>query len=125
MFPSVFPLLAAAPAVTALIGSSPVRAYPFGDAPQGVTAPYVTWQEIAGTPENNLSSTPPADHYVVDVNCWGSADPSGRAQVSTLAEAVRDAVEPYAHMTATPRRSRDATTQKYRVWMQFEFWRNR
>lgn len=122
MFPLVFPLLANASAVTAIIGLNPVRAYPFGDAPQGVVAPYVTWQEIAGVPENNLSGTPPADRYVIDVNCWGDGTPAGRAQVTALAQAVRDAIEPHAHMTATPRRSKDQTTGKYRVWMQFDFW---
>ena len=39
MLPPIYPTLAAVPAVSAIVGS---RVYPHADAPQDVTAPYVT-----------------------------------------------------------------------------------
>jgi len=56
----VFTLLSNAGAVTAIIGTNPVRCYPAGNIPQAlgddpnVNLPCVTWQTIGGTPNNLL-----------------------------------------------------------------------
>lgn len=63
MYPPIFTLLSAAAGVTSIIGSSPCRAYPFGNAPDGVTKPYITWQNIGGSPENYLKDAPNIDRY--------------------------------------------------------------
>lgn len=118
MLPLVFPILAAAAPVTALIGSSPVRAYRHGRAPQAVTAPYVTWAVDAGAPENMLTGAPVVDSYGVRVDCWADDD----GQVEALAQAVRDAIEPTAHMTGIVADDRDPSTNRYRISMQFDFW---
>ena len=116
--PAVFPLLTAAAPVTALIGTTPTRAYRHGRAPQGVTAPYVTWNIAASTAQNTLTGVPSADLFNVRMDCWSDDD----AQVEALATAVRDAIEPSAHMLGIVANDRDATTNRYRISMTFDFW---
>lgn len=125
MLPQVFPLLRDSAAVTAIIGSNPVRCYRHGSAPQGVTAPYVTWYVVTGTPENSLEALPRVDSYSVQVDCWSDNTGTGSTGVETLAEAVRDAIEPYAYMTALAVNDRDPETMRYRIGMTFTFWPRR
>lgn len=125
MLPQVFPLLSASTAVKALIGSNPVRAYRHGSAPQAVVAPYVTWFVVTGNPENTLEDLPRVDRYEVQLDCWSENTGTGAIQVETLAQAVRDALEPYAYMTAVVADTRDQETQRYRVALQFTFWHDR
>lgn len=44
------------PGVTALLGTDPVRLYPWGEAPQGVAKPYATYQGAAGAPETTSAT---------------------------------------------------------------------
>lgn len=125
MLPQVFPLLRDNVAVTALIGSNPVRAYRHGTAPQSVVAPYVTWFVVTGNPENTLEDLPRIDRYEVQVDCWSENTGTGGTQVENLAEAVRNAIEPSAHMTAVVANTRDQETQRYRIGLQFTFWHHR
>ena len=122
MLPEVYQRLVASPQVTAICGK---RIYRHGTAPQKVTAPYVTWFIVAGTPENSISELPRVDNYSVQVDCWSNNTGSGDAQVENLAEAVRDALEPYAHMTSLVINERDFETQRFRMGMQFTFWHRR
>ena len=122
MLPRVFPLLTASAAVTALVGT---RIYRHGAAPDNVVAPYVTWFVVVGTPENSISETPRIDRYSVQVDCWSNNTGTGATQVETLAEAVRDALEPSAHMTGVVVNERDFDTQRYRLGLQFDFWTHR
>lgn len=125
MLPPVFPLLRAAQAVTALIGTSPTRAFRHGSAPQNVAAPYVTWAVISGVPQNALDEVPRVDQLSVQVDCWSDNTGTGSAAVEQLATAVRDALEPHAHMVSGPADSRDPETMRYRITMTFDFWRSR
>jgi hypothetical protein len=77
MFPNLFPLFKDDPAVTAIIGTNPVRAYKHGSAPQAVAGPYVTWFVVSGAPENQLSGRPPVDAYQVQVDCWSDNTGTG------------------------------------------------
>ena len=117
MFPPIYATLAAAPAVTAIVGASPGRIYRHGSAPQNVDRPYVTWAIVSAVPENNLSDTPPNDRVSVQVDAWSPDD----AQAEALALAVRDALEPLAHMTGVVANTQDAETRLYRVGMQFDW----
>jgi hypothetical protein len=119
MLPSVFTLLTADPAVTALVGT---RIYRHGSAPQKVEAPYVTWFLVSGIPENELSSLPRVDRMEVQIDCWSNNTGTGDAQVEELAAAVRDALEPVAHMTGIIANEQDFETRRYRLGMQFTFW---
>lgn len=125
MFPNLFPLLRSDSRVTDIIGSSPVRAYKHGDAPQAVAAPYVTWFVVSGTPENQLSGRPPVDAFQVQVDCWSDNTGTGVAGIETLAAAVRDAIEERWHMVSSPSFSRDPQTMRYRASMTFAVWQAR
>lgn len=120
MLPPIFAWLKASSAVTALIGTMP-KAYRHGEAPQNTVAPYVTWQIVSGTPHNELSSVPIGDRYSVQVDCFHTSD-SG---IETLAKAVRDAIEPHAHLVSIPINNRDFETKLYRIALQFDVLQNR
>lgn len=121
MMPPVFQTLKASASVKNIVGTNPPRIYRHGSAPQDTTQPYVTWFVITDTPENNLSDLPPSDRIAVQIDCWHQTD----AGIVTLAEAVRDAIEPVAHMTSMPANLREPETKLYRIALQFDFWLNR
>lgn len=118
MLPLVFPLLANDSEVSGFVDR---RIYRHGDAPQGVTRPYITWFAVTGTPANSLEETPRADDYRVQVDCWSDDD----TEVEQLATAVRNAIEPHAHMVSVHADERDRETQRYRMGMTFTFWTDR
>lgn len=120
MLPPVFALLKASAAVTAILGAVP-RVYRHGIAPQGTVAPYVTWLVVGSDPENNLSDPPPTDRIVLQVDCWSTTD----GGVEDLAQAVRDAIEPTAHMTGIVVNEREPDTGLYRLALQFDYWLSR
>ncbi|HFS0752972.1 TPA: DUF3168 domain-containing protein [Pseudomonas aeruginosa] len=110
MYPPIFTVAAADPGVTSLIGSNPVRLYPFGEAPQGVVYPYAAWQSFGGLPENYLGTLPDADSYTTQIDVYADTVASARA----VAKALRDAIEPMAYVTSWRGESRDTETKKYR-----------
>lgn len=111
MFPPIFATCAAAPGVTALLGASPTRLYPFGEAPHGVACPYAVWQTVGGVPENYLGDRPDIDSFSLQVDVYAETGASARA----VAVALRDAIEPNAHITRWGGESRDPETGRYRV----------
>lgn len=116
MLPAVFLLLKASPAVTALIGAAPVRAFRHGSAPQDVLKPYVTWSVPGGSAEITLEQ-PDADTFRVQVDCWSDDD----TQVEALAEAVRAAVEKGSQLVAYTADERDFETRRFRIGFAFDF----
>ena len=119
MLPPIFHWLKTAQ-VQAIIGTPP-RAYRHGSAPQDTTRPYVTWQLISGIPDNTLSELPKVDRLSVQVDCWHQTDTG----IEQLATAVRDAIEPYAHMTGIVINLREPETKLYRIGLQFDIWQGR
>lgn len=111
MYPPIFATCAAAPAVTALLGTSPVRIYPFGEAPQAGPYPYAAWQTVGGAPENYLGDRPDLDSYTLQVDVYADTAASARA----VAEALRDAIEPHAYITRWGGESKDPSTGRYRI----------
>lgn len=107
MIPPIYTVVTGNSSVTALIGT---RFYPAASAPQGVTKPYATYQNISGVPENYINQVPDVDEYGIQVDCFAES----YAQVVSLAEAIRDAVEPVAHITAWRGDQRDPETMMYR-----------
>lgn len=120
LLPSIFAILKAAPAVTAILGAAP-KVYRHGLAPQGTVAPYVVWMVISGDPENNLSEAPATDRLTLQVDCYHTTD----AGIEQLAEAVRDALEPHMHMTGIPVNQRETDTLLYRLALQFDCFQSR
>lgn len=126
MLPPVFQALKASTAVKNIVGTNPPRIYRHGHAPQLAASSqavpaYITWFMVTGTPENQLSGTPPTDRCTVQVDCWHPLDTG----VIALAEAARDAIEPYAHMTGMPVDEREPETRLYRMALVFDWFNDR
>lgn len=121
MYPPVFQLLRANARVIEILGDPP-RVYRRGYAPQGAPrAPYVTWLVVSGIPENTLSETPSKDRMTVQIDCWADKD----KDAEILAIAVRDALEPHAHMTGQPIDGRELETKLWRNSLDFDFFVDR
>jgi hypothetical protein len=119
MLPPVYQILTQAPAVYSLVSD---RIYRHGSIPHdSAISPYVTWQLVTGTPENTLSETPSMDRNTLQIDCWSLGD----AQVETLAQAVRDAIEPVAHMTGVILDARETDTRLFRISLQFDWFLSR
>lgn len=121
MYPPIYPAVAASPACVALLksGTGPIRFYQFGvNEEQPQTYPYAVWQRVGGLPENYLGQTPDIDTFTVQVDVYAkSAD-----QARTVATALRDAIEPVAHITGWFGESRDPDTKNYRFTFQTDWW---
>lgn len=118
MLPPIYTILGSDAAVAAIVGD---RIYPHGDAPQGVTQPYVTWLVVSGVPENGISDAPDIDRIGVQIDCWHPTS----AGVVTLASAVRLAVEPHGHVTTISLNGRDPDTRLYRFAVELDYWLSR
>lgn len=94
MQPPIFQTCAASSAVTALLGTAPTKLYPFGDAPQSVKPPYAVWQIITGAPDNYISGPPDMDRFTVQVDVYAATG----SDAVDVAAALRDAIEPHAHI---------------------------
>lgn len=110
MFPPVFAAVNV-PSVQALLktGAGPLRFYRYGRAPQGVAYPYAVWRRSGGSPENYLGDTPDIDEYTVRIDVYSSPS-QGPDLADRVAEAIRDAIEPVAYITAWIGDSTDPTT---------------
>lgn len=110
MIASIFTTCAASQAVKDLLGTNPVRLYPFGMQDDSIVYPYAVWQNIGGSPENYLNQRPDADRYSLQVDVYGDTD----ADVIAVARALRDAIETKAYITRWGDQSRDPETKRYR-----------
>ena len=110
MIAPIFPVCASSPEVTALLGSNPVRIYPFGIQDDNVVYPYVVWQNITGSPENYIAQRPDADFFTLQVDAYADTVD----EVIAVATALRDAIEPHAHITRWGGQERDQETKRYR-----------
>lgn len=110
------------PVVTALIGTSPTRFWPFASSPQkgqaGYGVPYGVFQSVYGTPENYLNELPDIDNLGVQVDSYGLTASSARA----VAKALRNSLEPHGHVVSYNGEERDSETGLYRVGFTIELW---
>lgn len=123
--PPVFTLLAAAPAVTAIVGTNPVRVFPGGVVPQGAAMPAISWLVVSGVPENLLADRAPVDNQRVQIDCWADDFVS----VQTLFESVRSALESNAYLVGmndpegtSTNTQFDPQTRRYRMSADWSFW---
>lgn len=107
MTPPIFATCMADTTVTDIFDD---RLYSFGQAPQNVTKPYAVWQMVSGAPENYITGTPDVDQYSVQVDVYAQTAPEAREG----AQALRDAIEPVAHVVGWRGESREPETQLYR-----------
>lgn len=112
MYPPIFQACAADSGVTALLGTSPVRLYPFGEAEERplLDEPYATWQIVGGEPQNTLACPPDMDSFSVQVDVWAKTASASR----DVAMALRDVIELHAYIVSWRGESRDVQTRNYR-----------
>lgn len=114
-FPPIFTAVSGTTDCTALLGSSPVRFYPFGNAPEKGTGyydlPYAVYQTIGGEPENYLKTTPDADQYLIQVDIYAESISDAR----DTALAVVAAVQQDCYVTRYSNEAKDYETGLYRV----------
>lgn len=117
MTPPVVPLLAANAAVTAIIGSSPIRAFPT-EIPQGQAVPAVTWDLVGGLPYNLLEGNPPpCDHIRVTITCWAM----DFTTADDLSNKVRTALEPNGYLASFNPNSFDPDTKRFSIGFDWSF----
>lgn len=122
MYPPIFSICSIDAGVTALLGSNAnCRLYPFGEAPQDDTRPYAVWQLITGLPENYLDKTPDIDNLGIQIDSYAVTGSDAR----DVAEKLRDAIEPYAHVTSWDGESRDPDTNLFRYIFSVDWWVSR
>ncbi|EPH2438786.1 tail completion protein gp17 [Citrobacter freundii] len=111
MIAPIFPVCASSPEVTALLGSNPVRIYPFGIQDDNVVYPYAVWQNLpGGGSENYLNQRPDADKFSLQVDVY--ADTADEAMLA--AQAIIYAIELKANIVRYGPQDRDESTLKYR-----------
>lgn len=106
-------------------GSGPVRVYGFGLAPPNVAKPYAVFQMVYGSPENYLGNLPDVDSYTTQIDVYDDPSPAGAARILQAAQALRDAIEPVAYITAWRDVSRDPETNNYRFGFDVDWVQNR
>lgn len=122
MYPSVFTIATASPAVLAVLGSAPTRFWPFGHVPQNEVRPYAVHQLIYGTPDNSLSCVPTEDNFGIQIDAYAKTVTAAR----DVAAALRDAFEDtYNHVVGWNGEFWDHPTGLYRVSFTVEFWTER
>jgi hypothetical protein len=115
-FAPLFDTLSASSAVKALIGASPVRCYPAGEAPQGVALPYCTYQQITGQSEKYLGDLPDMDSGNIQIDIYAKTTKAARA----VAIAIRDAIEPVAYADISEG-GKDPTTNNVRITIESDW----
>lgn len=121
MYPPIFSIVSKSAAVKSAFGTDPVRIYMFGLAPEGVKHPYAVWQIVGGSPENYLNETPDIDLFSVQIDVYGASVTAVRSG----ARALRDAIEPHAHVVSWRGESKDVETNLYRSSFDVDFWTDR
>lgn len=117
MYPPLFSVVSIDAGVRAAFGTSPIRVYPFGGAPEETVLPYAVWQTVGGSPENYIGNAPDLDSFLVQVDVYAETASSARSG----AEALRDALESSAHIVSWRGESRDKATQHYRYSFDINF----
>ncbi|CAI8769857.1 DUF3168 domain-containing protein [Pseudomonas serbica] len=106
----IFAVCVADAGVRALLGTTPHRLYPFGEAPEGVVKPYAVWQLITGSPENYLAGRPDLDGFTLQVDVYAGTGTSARA----VTDAIARAIELKANVVRWGGESKDTETNLYR-----------
>lgn len=118
MNPPVFPIISADAACLAVLGSNPVRFYPWGRAPQNSKKVYAVYTVYNAVPENYLGDLPDIDNKGVQINVYADSP----SELDAAFTAIRNALEPHAHMTNFANFDPDNETDLLSVRMEFDFW---
>lgn len=118
MNPPIFPLILADTACKAILGENPTRFYPWGRVPQNSKKPYAVYTVYNAIPENYLGDLPDIDNKGTQVNIYADRPDD----IDTAYTAIRNALEPHAHMTSFSSFDPDNQTDLYNMRMEFDFW---
>jgi hypothetical protein len=83
--------------VQAIFGTNPCRIFPFGYTQtkgDKVTKPYAVFQQVGGSPDNNLSDRPKSDEIEIQVDVYAPKV----ADVKAAANAIETAIELDCHV---------------------------
>lgn len=105
--PPLFAVCAADAGVTALLGESITRLFPFGDAPENVAKPYAVYQVLNGLPENYLGEPPDIDEWNIQIDVYALSEASATA----VQKALRRALEAHCHVTRLGGTGTEPSTQ--------------
>lgn len=118
-------LLKAAGAVTAIIGSNPMRCYPAGIASQNAAfqsnVPLVTFFTVFAIPENYVAHAPTMDHVRFQLNAWANTYDAAL----DLFNACRVALEGAGTWVDLGQDGFDDDVKRYYVLGHIEFWVHR
>lgn len=117
MIPNIYAWLNVA-AINAIAGT---RLYPFGDAGDSPTYPYVTWFLPSSGAENYLGESPNVDNDRVQIDCWARS----QQEALDLASAVRTEMDQYGHQTVKIVHPIDPDTKSYRIQFDYSLWVSR
>lgn len=118
MNPDLFPLLNASAPVKLLMGANPLRVWPWGQAPDNPKKPYAVYEVYNANPENYLDQVPDIDNKGTQINIY--ADSAASLEACYLA--IRNTLEPHAHMTSFATPALDEETELFSCRMEFDFW---
>jgi hypothetical protein len=104
------PVFTTCMADSTVVGILDDRLYSFGQAPQNAAKPYAVWQMVSGSPENYITGVPDMDQYSVQIDVYAQTAADAREG----AEALRNAIEPVAHVVSWRGESREPETQLFR-----------
>lgn len=122
MTPSIFPVVAASPTVQAVLGTNPVRFFPFGQVkPEYATSTYAVHQIISGSPENYLNQRPDIDRVTIQIDAYADTG----VEATAAAVAIRDAVEGWAYVVSWRGTGRDDPTGRFRASFDVSWWEER
>ncbi len=122
MFPPIFKALAASKAITDLVkDGKAIRIHDFGQAPQGVAYPYLTFYQVSGRPHENISDAPCSDTDIVRVDIWAQQP----EHVATLAKAVQAVFDQHRQSNRLAMQTIDDETGAYRVCIEVEWLHSR
>lgn len=121
MNPDLFVILNASVPVRLLLGSNPLRVYPWGRAPEKPQKPYAVYAVYNALPENYLDRVPDIDNKGTQINIYANTADS----LENTYLAIRNVLEPHAHMTSFSTPALDDDTNLYSCVMEFDFWDNR
>lgn len=109
-FPPIFEWVSGDSGIGAVLGTSPLRFYPFGEAPDQIIKPYAVWQIVGGVPENYINQTPDTDSFTVQVDCYAPVVSDAR----DVAEELQRILEDRGHIVEFGGETRDRETRLFR-----------
>lgn len=120
MLPPIYQLLKSSVAVTSIVNSTNIY---FIECPENInpSTPYIVWNSPDIEPENELSNVPDIDRVNIHINCYHSDQ---KLSVE-LAKAIRNAIEPSAHMLNAFLNERDVKTKMYNYVLVFDYFLSR